>query len=1163
MGDHPNETPRKFAHEAVGGTGGGGGWAVIPKTAFALATRAYHFHPYHHVLDYPSLCSSSEAVNGKPPSSQYLAPPRPRTRICKEVVRIEGEKDNAGGDFVGSLGRFFRPTSSEISLLIWFNEAANARCLLERVNGTTHLIIHVGHHPYNLSYLLGNSTSISATSVTHYAKTKVLDGYNGKPTGEVLPGIGTDHLQNHGHTLHQHPHHGHDSVDKGGYTDGLIYEFGQGGFVPSSGRLQEVGGVLYYSPNCDRTLTFKRDPFSEAHINPFQPEKHRPLQPPRKPSTTEPVESTTSPKFVQKYPRFEEISSPRLWTPAFGWLAFAPLKYSDPGYPFNRLKRIPLPSIVGSPDNFTYQVPDNFAQSWAKLESELYGAVTKLKCAFSPPMVLPFLPWAHGYLITFKNPRSYDRAVASSRDWFAVWWGALSYLIAYGESRRDAFTLKSFVPQWHLELRSEVDSAWVDGIWFSSICDFSYNSNRIGCIIDIVNPAPNQPSLQWFLEHGVPVWYRWGPSERASADQRFAPPPGTLTWRPERPLPTPSSSSSSLTRRPEGPRPTPSSSSSSLSTDASSSSTSRYQQQESARSRFQVAWAAHCAQHERAHARILEKETAADRQAREARAANPPVSKVRVYEWSPSEKDPDTYERVPAGVKYSRDTLALYSSKQKIFDAFCREWDCCDLLGDGEEEIDTDEWTPEDLALPLPNSLRNKIAEAYDLCLENDDEEEGILTSTVSETQGEVPPPSAYHPLHLPSHPPEDPTTIVDDEQGVFVTSTNWLVTSLTEEVNHVFGLHYGFVAPLPSVPVEPQANEKDRKAFFRLLGLTDIEDKPEEYFSTAHYHSAVRFMTALSLRKAPHGASWDLKDDVIDPLKHSSRLPHLRIAPIPHFENIDMVDRGLTDCVPRYYYFDFPSSKKNWKLAVLNAMDALFVCRLCDKFTEDEIVFTLVQKGVSFRLFMPRRHLRPSLYQTPSYSPLPVRPLKHKFTKADYDSYINTRTLVLSQPHMKAALRRGGIIWRLAIATLGMGDAQREAVGCGSLITTNLQGYDGEYVDDGLTARELDLICGAYKCIDERTGQVAMKSWWPLARAYERADCGENYGRWCCRREEWYLRRLDNIERGVDKFNQPLAFQEWKSAQRGLGAIRSFHQSLESSSHEFIERNILSRSVT
>jgi hypothetical protein len=94
-------------------------------------------------------------------------------------------------------------------------------------------------------------------------------------------------------------------------------------------------------------------------------------------------------------------------------------------------------------------------------------------------------------------------------------------------------------------------------------------------------------------------------------------------------------------------------------------------------------------------------------------------------------------------------------------------------------------------------------------------------------------------------------------------------------------------------------------------------------------------------------------------------------------------------------------------------------------------------------------------------------------------------------------------------------------------------------------------------------TGQVAMKSWWPLARAYERADCGENYGRWCCRREEWYLRRLENIERGVDKFNQPLAFQEWKSAQRGLGAIRSFHQSLESSSHEFIERNILSRSVT
>jgi hypothetical protein len=87
-------------------------------------------------------------------------------------------------------------------------------------------------------------------------------------------------------------------------------------------------------------------------------------------------------------------------------------------------------------------------------------------------------------------------------------------------------------------------------------------------------------------------------------------------------------------------------------------------------------------------------------------------------------------------------------------------------------------------------------------------------------------------------------------------------------------------------------------------------------------------------------------------------------------------------------------------------------------------------------------------------------------------------------------------------------------------------------------------------------TGHTAVKSWWPLARAYERADCGENYGRWCNRREDWYLKRLANIENGVENFDQPLTFQQWKSSLRSLTSIRHFHQQLQSSSLEFIERH-------
>ncbi|KAG2006841.1 hypothetical protein CC2G_014584 [Coprinopsis cinerea AmutBmut pab1-1] len=321
-------------------------------------------------------------------------------------------------------------------------------------------------------------------------------------------------------------------------------------------------------------------------------------------------------------------------------------------------------------------------------------------------------------------------------------------------------------------------------------------------------------------------------------------------------------------------------------------------------------------------------------------------------------------------------------------------------------------------------------------------------------------PASVYTPLPVSNLPSSGATTLVEDEQELLTETTNWLAVSLEEEVNRVFGLYYGFVSPLPSNTITAEDGPKIRKEFTRLLGLSNDMNPPEEYFSSNHYRSVLRFIAAHSRRQSPHPGSWDLRDDVVHPLKHSPRFRHLRIVDIPHSTDIEVVDKGLSDCVPRYYFFDFPSSRNPWKLALLNALDALFVCRLPPDFDDNDVVVALTQRGISFRLFFPRRLIRYPSYRTPSYCPLPVRPLNHKFTKADYDSYINTRTLVLAQPHMQAAIRRGGVIWRLAITTLGLADVQN-VVGCGGVLSTRIPDYDGEYVEDGLTARELDLICG------------------------------------------------------------------------------------------------------
>ncbi|KAG2008502.1 hypothetical protein CC2G_013929 [Coprinopsis cinerea AmutBmut pab1-1] len=658
----------------------------------------------------------------------------------------------------------------------------------------------------------------------------------------------------------------------------------------------------------------------------------------------------------------------------------------------------------------------------------------------------------------------------------------------------------------------------------------------------------------------------------ASADRSLAPPPELLTGRPEQPL-SPgvqtSTASSPTTRlheitshdeRPTGKleRPLPLGNQTSIS---SPPTTTRYES-----SKPEPAWVAHFKRHEHLHARIMEKETATQRQSREDRAANPPVSNVRVYEWYPSERDPNVYERVAAGVKNSRDTLALYSARQKVFDAFCREWDCCEYFGKGDEEIDLDEWGPEDLDLPLPESLRQRITKAYSAYVDDEDEEEvGAVTeefplspSLAVGQGGGNPSRSVFEPLNLAEQSMAINTTLVEDEEGMFTVSTSWLAACLEDEVNKTLGLHYGFVPPLPSVSIAADDGPRVRRDFYRLLGLCDDEEQPEEYFASTHYRSALQFIHSHSNRQTPHPGSWDLKDDVIHPLKHRSRLRCLRIVSIPQWTNVDIVDEGLSDCVPvtiisspqrQARFGGWPCSVEWMRCScVVWLRNSMKTTSFCPRAKRDTLP-----------TFFPRHHIPAPLYRTPSYNPLPVRSLGHKFTKADYESYINTRTLVLAQPHMSAALRRGGIIWRLAVATLGLGDVQKPPVGCGATVSIQFQNGMGEYVDDSLTARELDLICGVYLCIDERTGQTAMKSWWPLARAYERADCGDNYGRWCSRREDWYLRRLRNIENGVENSDQPIAFQQWKTAMRGVGPIRKFHLSIHSSSNTFIEGHIQS----
>jgi hypothetical protein len=181
-------------------------------------------------------------------------------------------------------------------------------------------------------------------------------------------------------------------------------------------------------------------------------------------------------------------------------------------------------------------------------------------------------------------------------------------------------------------------------------------------------------------------------------------------------------------------------------------------------------------------------------------------------------------------------------------------------------------------------------------------------------------------------------------------------------------------------------------------------------------------------------------------------------------------------DSIQQYYVFT-ETTNHSWRLAVTSASAAFMICRRPAIEDITDIALLLSSHGVPFRTFYPRSSVM--MGPQTSYSTshvIPKRPFGHKFTKEDYDVYVYMRTLLLGQSHMQAAVKRGGLTWRLAVGTLGTSRAALPPSSWGSTHAFEFQ--DGmEYVDSALTTMEMDLICGAYECVSSAFSLRAFSS--------------------------------------------------------------------------------------
>lgn len=190
-----------------------------------------------------------------------------------------------------------------------------------------------------------------------------------------------------------------------------------------------------------------------------------------------------------------------------------------------------------------------------------------------------------------------------------------------------------------------------------------------------------------------------------------------------------------------------------------------------------------------------------------------------------------------------------------------------------------------------------------------------------------------------------------------------------------------------------------------------------------------------------------------------------------------------------------FLSYDSPWHLIVESPTTAMEIIRRGWGPTKADIARELVRRGIAFRTVLESRLTSPQP-ETPGVA-LGVFPFGYKPTVRDYLHYEQRRDHLFQQPYGRAALMMGGIVWRLAIESLGM-----EEVLLGPSFTSGhhfqILLEDQSAVDDCLSSDDLDVICGVYKTLtstlfslccmisfntapgDYTDSDTSNSSWWP-----------------------------------------------------------------------------------
>jgi hypothetical protein len=412
----------------------------------------------------------------------------------------------------------------------------------------------------------------------------------------------------------------------------------------TNGRVQILGGRLFFSPNCSRTVALPppaRDKNNCEH-NIFLPS----LQPG--------VRSNYFELDIATY------AIPRWWSLIFGWIAFFPLRPSFTGPIFEKLV-MPGPYYAFDEERNGYSMPSGLCDKWLQVDNDLSNAVQIICDHYHSIFIYPLRPLSFGFSRTHPRSGALHMSLRKSKDWFVVWMALLSAVIAHAD---DTYRMvkDSAKPGWHDLLLQHFNPQWLDALLASTVLSFSPDTPRTGVFLELSEHDLNRPPPEYFCQFHVPVWYPWS-AEIASQPQfaYLAPLPYQLQ-----------EGTTFMTRSPHPPSPTPL---------PPSPTPVASQPLPAASAKPKSAWLVFFTRRRQQYEERLQKETPKQQQIRLERLRNPPKVSAKVFEWLVNDKGELFREAVPK--KMREDVLGNYPDRQIYYDPIENEYDCCEEYDSG------------------------------------------------------------------------------------------------------------------------------------------------------------------------------------------------------------------------------------------------------------------------------------------------------------------------------------------------------------------------------------------------------------------------------------------------------------------------------------------------